>query len=216
MNKTIIVTGGNVEEELLKNLLKKEAYHTIIAVDKGLESMKKMGIMPNHIVGDFDSVSLEVLREYENNSKVKIHRYISEKDNTDTEISIQLALDEKSDNITIIGAIGTRIDHVLANIDAITKALKEGVSCQIVDSHNKIQLINQKTTFRKADCFGKYISFLPYTEEVIGVTLKGFKYSLEKANMKKGNGLGVSNEIKEEIATVELEKGILIGIQSKD
>lgn len=173
-------------------------------------------MVPNHVVGDFDSVSTDILQYYQKNSKVIFHKYNPEKDNTDTDIAIQLAIELKSSSITIIGALGKRMDHAISNIHILKYALEKKIPCQIVDVHNKIYLVKDNITIHKETFYGKYISLIPLTTEVQGLTLKGFKYPLENGSLSIGLSLGVSNEIVSRIATIELKKGIIIVIESKD
>lgn len=212
---TIIVTGGNVNVEFLKEYLSNNSYDTIIAVDKGLEALYLLNILPDHIVGDFDSVSNHILHFY-TNKNVIVHQYNSEKDYTDTDIALKLAMELNSTNITILGATGTRIDHILANIHILLQTLDKNIHCSIIDEYNKIYLINSNTTLKKNLSFGKYVSLIPLTTTVTGVTLKGFKYLIENYTLEIGQSLGISNEINEDIATIELKQGCLIVIESKD
>lgn len=215
--ETLIIAGGNIENEDLESYYKDHTSEfNIIAVDKGLEILYKFKLIPNHVVGDFDSVDIGILRYYQNNHQVKFHQYDPEKDNTDTDIAIQLAIQLKSSRITIMGALGKRMDHTIANIHILKYALEAKIPCQILDRHNKIYLIDSHYTFYKSNVYGKYISFIPLTTTVQGITLNGFKYPLRDASLSIGLSLGISNEIVEEIATIELKNGILIAIESKD
>ena len=188
----------------------------IIAVDKGLEELNKLNIEPNHVVGDFDSISKEILDCYQKNSQVIFHTYHPEKDNTDTDIAMQLAIQLKSSSITILGALGKRMDHSLGNIHILKYALDANIPCHILDKHNKIYLVKKKHTLYKNQTYGKYISLIPLTSKVEGLTLKGFKYSLDNYCLTVGVSLGISNEIIEEIATIEMKDGILMVIESRD
>lgn len=188
----------------------------IIAVDKGLEALYQLNIIPNHVVGDFDSVSKEVLQSYQENKKVNFHPYHPEKDNTDTDIAVQLAIQLNSSAITIIGALGKRMDHAIANIHILKYALEAKIPCQILDAHNRIYLIDNHYTLYQEEIFGRYISFIPLTTTVEGITLNGFKYPLKDSSLSVGLSLGISNEIIEKVATVEVKKGILVAIESKD
>ncbi len=172
--------------------------------------------MPNHVVGDFDSVSAPILEFYRDNAQVIFHKYNSEKDNTDTDIALKLAICLNSSNITIIGALGKRMDHALSNIHILSNALEARIPCQILDDYNRIYLVKNNITIRKSEIYGKYISLIPLTSEVDGLTLTGFKYPLNNASLTIGKSLGVSNEIIQEIASIELKKGILIVIESRD
>lgn len=188
----------------------------MIAVDKGLEAFYQLGITPNHVVGDFDSVLDDILKFYQNNPQVVFHNYHPEKDYTDTDIALKLAISLNSSSITIMGALGKRIDHTLANIHILTDALEAHIPCQILDSHNRIYLIKNNTTLYKNKLYGNYISLFPLTTTVEGLTLNGFKYTLNNHTLSIGKSLGVSNEILEPTATIELKNGILIVIESKD
>ncbi len=179
-----------------------------------MESLEEIKIQPTYIVGDFDSVDNNVLKQYAN-SNVKIKRLIPEKDFTDTESALELAISLNVNSITIIGGIGTRIDHTIANIHILKLALDKNIDVKIVDENNEIRLVNENMQIVKDNNY-KYISFIPLTTEVTGITLKGFKYNLDNYTLKIGTSLGISNEQVENIATVNLEKGILIMIKSKD
>ena len=108
---TLIVTGGEISRNFVKKHLKYSKYDIIIAVDKGLEILDILNIKPNYIVGDFDSIDRNVLKKYEK-TNINIIKLNPEKDLTDTHSAINLAIEIKSENITILGAIGTRLDQI--------------------------------------------------------------------------------------------------------
>ncbi len=211
MIKTLIVTGGNVETFICKDY----RFDYIIASDKGLEILDKYNILPNYIIGDFDSIDKHILSKYMDNKNIVIKRLNPEKDYTDTHMALKFAIDLKSNSITILGAIGTRIDHTIANIHILKEALDNSIECKIIDSRNEIQLINKKTIL-KLDNNYKYVSLIPLTTKASGIILKGFKYPLENAVLEIGHSIGVSNEQIENVAEIDLKEGILILIKSKD
>ena len=188
----------------------------VIAGDRGLEALYQLKIIPNHVVGDFDSVSPEILEFYKKQPKIIFHTYNAEKDNTDTDIALKLAIQIKSSENTIIGALGKRIDHAIANIHILKDALGANIPCQILDEHNRIYLVNTEKTLEKDKVYGKYISLIPLTSTVEGLTLTGFKYPLNHYTLPIGTSLGISNEIIDDMAHIKMEKGILIVIESKD
>lgn len=204
--ETLIIAGGEIDEKILEGYCKEPVRYNIIAVDKGLEQLYRLNIIPEHVVGDFDSISKEILEYYQNNPQIIFHKYNPEKDNTDTDIAIQLAIQLQSSNIIILGALGKRMDHAIANIHILKYALDAKIPCQIVDTHNKVYLAKENITLYKNESYGKYISLIPLTTEVEGITLKGFKYPLKDASLAIGKSLGISNEIVEEVATIELKK----------
>lgn len=188
----------------------------IIVCDRGLEALYQLKIIPNHVVGDFDSVSSEVLEFYKKQTQIIFHTYNAEKDNTDTDIALKLATRLKSSKITILGALGKRMDHAIANIHILKDALEAEIPCQILDEYNRIYLINKETTLEKEKVYGKYVSLIPLTSTVEGLTLTGFKYPLNHYTLPIGTSLGISNEMIEDIAHIKMDKGILIVIESRD
>ncbi len=213
--RTLIVSGGNVEDKLLSEICSNYKFDNIIASDKGLEKLDKQGIIPNYIIGDFDSIDEKILNKYINNKDIKIKKLNPEKDYTDTHMALKLGLEMKSTDLIILGGIGTRIDHTLANIHILKEALGKGIECKIIDNRNEIKLINKRTIL-KLDKNYKYISLIPLTTKVEGVTLKGFKYPLSNAILEIGHSIGVSNEQFEDNASIDLKSGILILIKSRD
>ncbi len=213
MKKTLIVSGGEIDLEFLMNTLN-EGVNNIIAVDKGLEALNKINLSPNYIIGDFDSVRKEILEKY-NRDDIKIIKLNPEKDYSDTHMALKLAIELKSNEVYIVGALGNRIDHAIANIHVMKEALDIGIKCKIIDKNNNIELITtgenqvQKTEY-------KYVSLIPLTTQVTGITLKGFKYPLVNAQLSIGHSIGVSNEIIKQKATIVIKEGILIQISSKD
>lgn len=213
---TLIVTGGEINLDFLEQYYCNQKPETIIAVDKGLEALNKLNILPNHIVGDLDSVKEPVIKSYKNNPNITIHKYVPEKDYTDTDIALNLAISLSSSHITIIGALGKRMDHSLANIHILVMALEKNIPCELLDTNNRIYLINNNHTIEKSTTYGKYISLIPLTSRIDGLTLTGFKYPLNDYSLTIGKSLGISNEIVDDIATIRFKNGILIVIESRD
>lgn len=215
MLDTLIISGGNINKNFLKEMIDKNEYNNIIACDKGLELLYKCNMKPNYIIGDFDSVNKNILIHYKKNKDINIIELKPEKDYTDTHMAIKLAIRLKSNTITIAGAIGSRLDHTLANINILKEALDNKILCKIVDENNNISLINKNTIIEKDNKY-KYISLIPITTVATGITLQGFKYSLENATMKIGESIGISNEQLEQIAKINIKEGILILLKTKD
>lgn len=214
--ETLIVAGGDINIKDLAIKCKNHYEQNMIAVDRGLDVLYQLHIIPNHVVGDFDSVSTEILEFYQNQPQVIFHKYKPEKDNTDTDIALKLAIELNSSNICMMGALGKRMDHAISNIHILKDALEAKIPCQILDTHNRIYLIEDKITIHKNKAYGKYISLIPLTSIVEGLTLTGFKYPLNNASLSIGKSLGVSNEIIEDTANIEFKNGILIVIESRD
>lgn len=222
MKNILIVTGGTIAPDFATDYLEARTFETIIAVDFGLESMVKLGRIPDYIVGDFDSVSEQTMlyfKECARNSKEEkpiVIQYPSQKDDTDTQLAIELAVSLKPDSITILGASGTRMDHFLANMNLLMIPLENGIPAQIVDAHNRLYLIDSNHAIARSEAFGPFISLIPLTQSVKGVTLKGFKYPLVERELIIGESIGISNELTEETGYIELKQGVLIVIEARD
>lgn len=211
---TLIITGGKINKNFAKKYLKSNKYDIIIAVDKGLETIDYLKLEPQYILGDFDSVNTKILEKYKTQD-IKIIKLNPEKDLTDTHSAIDLALKLKSTEITILGAIGTRIDHTMANIHILKQALDKNIKAKIVNEKNEIELIDKEITIKKDDNY-KYVSIIPLTTQVTGITIEGMKYIINDYTLSIGDSLGVSNEQIDKEAKISIKTGILVVIKSKD
>lgn len=213
--KLLIISGGKACDELIQVLVRQEQYSMIITADSGLNIAGRLGLKPDFIVGDFDSADKAMLDKYKAMS-VPIISYPAEKDMTDTQIAIELAIKHKPVRIDIAGATGSRIDHMLANIQLLMLPMQLGIDACIIDNNNKVYLRNKCFTITKEEQYGKYVSLLPFTDEVRGLSLIGFKYPLDNVILSAGTSLCISNEISAAKAEVLFTEGILLVMETKD
>ncbi|MDO4478246.1 MAG: thiamine diphosphokinase [Lachnospiraceae bacterium] len=211
----LIIGGGCLESAFLEEMLARFPEAVIIAADRGAETLKAVGRYPDYMLGDFDSASAETKSFFEA-SRCPTEVYPAEKDFTDTEAAIRKALAMGCEELWLLGMTGGRLDHFLANVHNLLLPLEAGVRAVIADPQNRISLLDGRTVVRKDEAFGRYISFLPLTDRVEGLTLEGFRYPLNKCSLGKGISLCVSNEMAENEAIVSFDGGILMMIQSKD
>ena len=218
MRVCLIITGGKLDLAFARSFLERETFHKVIAVDGGLEAVRALGLTPDYVVGDFDTVEEDVIEEFRKASYIVWESHKPEKNETDTELARNRALTMACDRIVFLGATGGRVDHLLGNLHLLYGCMEREVEAWIVDAWNKIYLVDQNRTFVRDQLWGKYVSFLPYTEKVTGITLKGFKYPLNKKNIKRGEeaGLCISNEVEDEVGTLEFEEGVLVCVESRD
>ena len=217
--RCLIVTGGRVSQTFLRRHLKKETYDWIAAADHGLDACVRAGILPDLLVGDLDSVSGEALKEMRREQgRIRIERLNPMKDDSDTEHALLLAMDEGMEDITILGAFGSRIDHMLANIRLLHAPLKRGVACRLLDERNCVTLHDRGFTRRREAYYGSYVSFLPFSDVVKGLTLQGFLYPLKDKEYSRYQdySLGVSNQICDDVTQVSFTEGMLLMIESRD
>jgi len=214
--KFLIVSGGSIADEFAKEWIAQYQPEYIIVADSGMEFMRRVKLIPDMIIGDFDSVKEETLLYFKAQQGIVWKQLNPIKDDTDTEFAIRQAIELGAKEITVLGATGTRLDHVLGNVSLLGIGLKEQVDIQLVDAHNRIRMVNKPMKLKKTKQFGSVVSLLPYAGDVKGVTLKGFKYPLENYTMGCFSSLGISNEIVENEAEILFEEGILVVIEARD
>ncbi len=212
----LIITGGNIRDEFACEKIKTGGYDMIMAADSGMDFLYRNHLTPDIIVGDFDSVDHDALDFFREDKRIEFCRLDPVKDDTDTEYAIRDALSRGITQLTILGGTGSRLDHVLGNISLLGIGLEENVEIELVDEHNRVRMIDKPLSIRRDEQFGRFVSLIPYTGNVEHVTLTGFKYTLDDYTMGGFNSLGVSNEIKEEVARIEFSSGILLVIESVD
>lgn len=214
--KVLIVSGGHIDDDFTLDWMKANEYEMMIAADAGMDFLYRNKIIPDVIAGDFDSVNEESYAFFSKQPEVEIIRLNPIKDDTDGEFVIREAIRRGASDITILGATGTRLDHVLGNMYLLGIGLEENVPIRILDAHNRIRMIEKEVTLIREEQFGKYVSFLPVAGAAKGVTLKGFKYTLNNAQVECFSSLGISNEIVEETASVSIAEGCFLMIESRD
>lgn len=217
MNKrTVIVSGGMLEEAFALDVLKSEETEFVIAADKGLCFLYRHHIMPDYIVGDFDSTPKEVVEFYKNETNVPIRQFNPIKDASDTEIALRHALDLGRKNIFLLGATGTRLDHVWANVQSLKIARDAGAEAMLMDSHNRIRVLNRGIVLRREEAFGTHFSVFPLDGIVMDFNIKGAKYPLVHHALTPYDSLCVSNEFAEEEVEITFPMGNVILMETRD
>ena len=214
--KTVIVSGGMLEEDFVLPILKSEETEFVIGVDKGLEFLYKHEIKPDYIVGDFDSVPKGLVDYYREEADVPIREFNPVKDASDTEIALRLCLGLNRKEIWILGGTGNRIDHLWANIQCLQIALDAGADARIVDSHNQIRLLDKGITLKREEAFGKYFSLFPMELPVDALTITGAKYPLKNHFLKPDDSLCVSNEFELDEVKISFSFGKVILMETRD
>lgn len=216
MKRCLIITGGPIDLGFARSYLSGEGFDRVIAVDRGLNAAWALGIVPDVIVGDFDSADPAALADFRRREHIVWEVHQPEKDDTDTELAIKRAAAMGAGYIVLLGATGGRLDHLLGNIHLLYPCLQRGVEACILDPGNKLYLIDGERRFKRREVWGTYISFLPLTEEVKGITLRGFKYPLTDKDIAIGTSLCISNELEDEEASITFREGVLVVVESRD
>ncbi|MBA1333796.1 MAG: thiamine pyrophosphokinase [Firmicutes bacterium] len=205
----VIISHGTIRDyEFHKGIIKQD--DLVICADGGAAHARKMGIEPDVILGDFDS-----LRECDLDSfkEAEILTFPRNKDKTDTELAVDYAVAKGEKRIIMLGSTGTRLDHTLSNIFLLKTMLDKGVRGEIINENNRIFLISDTA---KISGRGTIVSLVPLSTKVTGITLRGFKYPLENETIEIGSSRGVSNVLVEETGEISLSGGLLLVVEAKD
>jgi thiamine pyrophosphokinase len=211
LKRAVIVSGGALGSWVLDHLRTDDL---LIGADRGALFLIEHGLQPTIALGDFDSISEMERHQVKLGSREMMAYDPIDKDWTDTELALRYALDQQPSAIVMLGALGTRFDHTLANVHLLNTALEHNVPCSLIDAHNAIQLIDRSCTIQR----GRYphVSLLPLSMTVTGITLRGFQYPLRDATLRIGQSLGISNVLLESSGDIEIKEGLLLVIQSSD
>jgi thiamine pyrophosphokinase len=226
-----IITGGDV---LLKNIhIELAEGDLVIAADSGYETAKKLKLPVDVLVGDMDSIKVELPKNVET---VKLP---AEKDVTDTEAAVEIAIERGAESICIVGGIGTRVDHTLASIGILEgieglfsaplgkrrkffglakqARYSRRIYATLTNGYNRVRFIRNDSVIIPRSPYFKYLSLICADEFVKGVQLDGVKYPLKNAKLcRRSQYYTVSNEIEGNCAFVSVRNGGVYIIESFD
>lgn len=203
MKRAAIIAGGNVCREDFKQIRPGDF---VICADSGLDHAKRYGIVPHIVLGDFDSVQTDI-------NQYPVERFPAEKDQTDSELCVDYALRHGFLDITIIGGFGTRMDHSMGNLLLLCYILSRGGIGRLVSGKNTVLVTKSEISLSKQS---KYISLIPLTPEVTGITTEGLKYPLCNETLLFGRTRGISNEFILEECKIRIQNGLLLIILSNE
>ena len=215
MKRFLVVAGGELSDKFACRVIEETAPEVMIAADRGMDFFYRLRKNPDVIIGDFDSAESQSLT-YFREQGVQIKGLSPMKDDTDTEAALRLAVSMGAESITLLGAMGSRLDHMLANVGLLGIGLTAGVPIVMMNEKNKLRMTDCGIAIKKSEQHGTYVSLLPYTPEVTHLTLHGFKYPLKDVTLQSFCSLGISNEIVEEEARIEFDGGILLVMETRD
>jgi thiamine pyrophosphokinase len=180
----------------------------IIAADGGASHCLKLGIIPQVVIGDIDSISDEAIATLETSGS-KFVRYPADKDETDLELALNYAVEEGASEITTYGLLGGRWDMSLANILLLASPRFKKVNFQIIDGNSEMFILRGGNTIELNGMPGDMVSAIPLTPQTKGITYSGLRWHLENATLGFGSPRGVSNRMLEENAQISLDSGVL-------
>ena len=208
----LIISGGDLgdPEWIKKNL---PPYDYIICADGGIRHLDLLGLNADLIVGDFDSAPKDMLDSCKK-SGTSIITYPVDKDKTDTQIAVDLAMDKGASRVYLLGALGSRWDHSYGNLMLLYRLEKNGVKAQILHSNNIILLSNK--VLKIEGSVGQFVSLLPFAGEVHISSTEGLKYSIHDKTLPMDFTIGISNILIASQAIVNIKSGWLIAVLARD
>ena len=213
--KSYIFIGGEVDKCAITLPIPEDAL--VIAADSGYDNAKKLGYAErcDFIVGDFDST-----KERTFCSRAKIIRVPAEKNESDAQLAIDLALDtleDYSDEIFIIGGLSGRLDHTLANLYLLEDVASVAPMVSICDGKNRVRYLKERSSLLVPKSEYKYFGLIPSLSSSKGVTIEGAKYNIKNETISRDiASFAISNEVEGAFAMVSTKKGGIFVIESKD
>jgi thiamine pyrophosphokinase len=203
-----VICGGPIGElAFLQTERERHRPVGLICADGGARHIHALGLTPDLIVGDMDSLNGELQRDFVMKGS-RIIRYPETKDETDSELALQMAFMMTPDEIRIYGALGARIDHTLANLTLLAAAADRGIETRLLDEWCEIILVRQVAVIEGE--IGQTVSLLAFGADVTGVTLEGFEYPLQNATIAPNRPIGVSNRLTAARGIISMESGNLL------
>lgn len=204
MERCVIVGGADINNHaFIRKNLREDDF--IVFCDSGLKHLKALNAKPGLIVGDFDSHD-------DPHMDVETIVLPCEKDDTDTFYALKEAVKRGYEDFLLIGVIGARLDHSLANLSILLYLDSLGRRGRIIDDYSEMEIVSKEPV-----CIGdeySFFSLMNITGRAKGITVRGAKYPLENAEISCEYQYGVSNEVlKGEHATVSVEDGKLLLIK---
>jgi thiamine pyrophosphokinase len=210
--RAIIVANGCVEKGEAAGQLVAPG-DVVIAADGGARVAQQLGLQPQVVVGDLDSLAGDVRASLEERG-CRFIDHPARKDETDTELAIQHALGLGADEIVLLGAIGGRLDHTLANVLLLGMPALKGVRARIVAGGTEAWLIHAGEELAIHGQPGDTVTLLPLGQDAVGITTTGLEWVLDDDTLYFGPARGVSNVMTADVARVALREGLLLVLRT--
>ncbi|MCD7807089.1 MAG: thiamine diphosphokinase [Lachnospiraceae bacterium] len=184
----------------------------VIAADGGLLYCGILGIEPNLVIGDFDSLDEELtgaVEELERTAPERVRRLPKEKDDTDMMAAVREGLALGYRRFYMYAACGGRLEHTLANIQ-IMKYLKNRNAEGFICDGGSMYLLVQEEEIALKETLEGYINIFCMGDEALGVTVQNLKYEMKDVDLTDDFPLGISNEFIGKPATISVKQGTLL------
>lgn len=210
--RTVIAVNGTLQDYAsVAAQLHPDDY--LIGADGGTLHLLAMGRRPDVIVGDLDSLPVDMLNDLMTQG-VRIERHRRDKDQTDLELAIERAIADGATEVILVGALGGRLDQTLANLLILAQRVW-AVPIRLLEGDQVAEILRGPGTLTLYGKPGATVSLIPLSAAVTGITYCGLRYPLENATLHFGSTRGVSNEFDAPMATISIEDGMALIISSR-
>ena len=211
MIRAVIFANGKARDySILSSLIR--AGDTIIAADGGANHARKIGLVPDVLIGDLDSVSKNEVKRLETLG-TRVIRFPVEKDETDLELSLGYTLDQGFREILILAPFGGRLDQTLGNISLLTRPDLVGIDTRMDDGLEEVFLVRGQAIIQGVP--GDTVSLLAISVEAKGVETEGLYYPLNGETLFANATRGISNRLVDKSATIRVSEGKLLCIHTR-
>jgi thiamine pyrophosphokinase len=184
----------------------------IICADGGSRHALALGLHPSLVIGDLDSIADEDRKKIEA-AGIPIHRHPRDKDETDLELALHYALGQKPSAIMIVAGLGGRLDHTLGNIAALSDPAAASLDVRLDDGLDELLFCRRHAQLRGTA--GDLVSLVPWGVPVEGVRTSGLRWPLRTETLYPEKTRGISNEMLDQAASVEVASGLLLMIHQR-
>lgn len=178
----------------------------ILCADGGANYAYELGLVPKGIIGDLDSIDPQV-EHYYRHLGVTFKRVSARKDYTDFQLTLDAAREMPAEEIVMLGTLGKRLDHTLANLYAGIELVRTGYKISHYTPECWVHLAARDMTIQGQP--GDLVSVLALTEEAQGVTEQGFEYTPVSPTLELGKPYAISNVLAAEEGLITVESGVL-------
>jgi thiamine pyrophosphokinase len=204
----VVVAGGSLPAPQTAQLVPAGA--PVVAADSGLDSALALGIETTVAIGDFDSASPAAIAAA-TSSGVRIERHPAEKDATDLELALDLAIAMAPRRILVLAARGGRLDHDLANQLLLASDRYASAEVDALVGDGLVHVVRRERALEGEP--GEVLTLLAVNGPAVGVTTDGLAYPLRGETLEPGSSRGVSNVFEGTTAHVVVEHGVLLAIR---